>query len=70
MRDFMIRNRASIWLCFMVMIVASTMMTPHFGSLLAIGIIAILVFTLRTIAHIEGHASADRPASKREKHDA
>ena len=62
-RGFVVQNKASVWLCFMVLIVASTMMHPTGASLIAIGIIAGLLFLLRWIAHIEG--AADRPALSR-----
>ncbi len=54
MRDFIVRNNVSVWLCFMVMIVAATMMHPSFASLLSIGVIAVLLIILRWVAHIEG----------------
>lgn len=54
MIEFAIRNRASIWLAVSVLVISSTMMRPSLASLIAIGIIAILVFALRGIAHLEG----------------
>jgi len=53
-RLFVVRNRASIWLCFAVMVVAATMMHPTFASLLAMCLIAILLALVRWTAHVEG----------------
>lgn len=55
-KDFVVKNRASIWLSFAVMIVAATMMHPTFASLLAMAIIAGLLFALRWAAHVEGRS--------------
>lgn len=49
-----VQNKASLWICFMVLIVAATMMHPSFASLIAIVIIAALLALLRWTAHVEG----------------
>lgn len=59
LHDFAVKNRVSIWLCFCALIVASTMMHPTFGSLIAIFIVGFLVFAIRTVAHIEGRYHND-----------
>lgn len=59
LHQFAVRNRVSIWLCFCALVVAATMMHPTFASLIAIGILAFLVFAIRTIAHIEGRYYED-----------
>lgn len=64
MGDFMIQNRASIWLCFVVGILAATMMTPHFGSLITIAIIGAVLAALRWCAHMEGRAEAYKEGRK------
>lgn len=49
-----VQNKASLWICFMVLIVAATMMHPSFASLISIVTIAGLLGALRRIAHSEG----------------
>lgn len=54
MHDFLIRNRASIWLCFVVLIISATMMHPGFASMVSLLVECGVLFLLRYIAHIEG----------------
>lgn len=53
-KEMVAKNKASIWLSFAVLVVAATMMHPTFASLLAMGIIAGLLWAVRWAAHIEG----------------
>jgi hypothetical protein len=52
--SFVVKNRGSVWLSFMVLIVAATMMHPTGASLIAICVIGGLLAILRWVAHIEG----------------
>ena len=58
MEQFIVQNRASIWLSFIVLVIAATMMHPTFASLIAIGLIAVALAVLRWVAHVEGRADA------------
>ncbi len=59
MSNFTIRNRVSIWLCFLVAIIAAVMMQPGFAAHVALMIIGILLVALRWVAHIEGRGDAE-----------
>jgi hypothetical protein len=52
--DFVVKNRASIWLAFAVLIVSAVMHAPTFASMIALGIEAVLLIVLRWCAHVEG----------------
>lgn len=54
---FAVRNRLSIWLSFCALLPAATMMHPTGASLLALIMIALFIFAVRTVAHIEGRNS-------------
>jgi hypothetical protein len=54
---FLIENKASIWICFMVLILAATMMHPTGASVITILMMAGLLLLLRFVAHIEGRRS-------------
>ena len=58
MTTFFVRNRASIWLSFLIAIVAATMMHPSFASMVSMVLIGALLVALRAVAHIEGRALA------------
>jgi hypothetical protein len=52
---FLIENRGSIWVAFMIGIVAATMMQGNgVGGLLAMIILAALLVLMRWVAHVEG----------------
>lgn len=57
MHDFCVRNRVSIWLCFVSFSVTATMMHPNFASLVALAINGLLLGSIRTVAHIEGRSA-------------
>lgn len=50
------RSKASIWLCFMTVIPACTMMSPTFASLIAVFVMIVLIFLVRFVARLEGRA--------------
>jgi hypothetical protein len=57
LHQLMVENRASIWLAFVVLVLAATMMQPSFASLVTILLIAAFLFALRWAAHLEGRHS-------------
>lgn len=56
---FAVQNRLSVWLSFCTLIVAATMMHPTGASLIAIFFVALGIFAVRTVAHIEGRTGGD-----------
>jgi len=51
---FLVQNRASVWLCFAILIVSAVMHAPSFASMIALCIEAMLLVVLRWVAHVEG----------------
>lgn len=61
-------KNTSIWLCFLAIIPAATMMHPTFASLIAVVILTMMVFAVRFVAHWEGRADMKqrmRPSTAR-----
>lgn len=53
--EFIVKNRASIWLCMAVLIVSAAMMAPSFTTfVVALPVEALLLAALRWCAHVEG----------------
>lgn len=55
---FLVENRASIWIAFMVLILAATMMHPTGASVVTILLMAALLAVMRWVAHLEGRHSS------------
>jgi hypothetical protein len=55
--DFIVKNRASVWLTFAVLIISAAMMHPSFATLIALAIETGLLVALRFCAHVEGRSS-------------
>lgn len=58
-------NHTSTWLMVGVLLPAATMMHPTFASLIAIGVIIVLLFALRWVAHMEGYAAGKAAAERK-----
>lgn len=65
--NFCVRNRVSVWLIFMSLCVQSVMMHPNWASFMALGLNAVILVTLRTVAHLEGREHVVAAAAREDR---
>ena len=52
---FVVQNKVSLWLIFVVLIISASMMHPSFATLIALSVEACVLVALRHCAHVEAH---------------
>lgn len=58
------KRRLSVWLCIASIVIAATMMHPTWVGFFSIGVLAVMIFTVRAISQLEGHADANDIADR------